>query len=516
MVLLLPSVTSIGSLMRTATPYLALAIFCLFVLVVIREGRALLSIDGTLHRRSALATAIAGWVGAYCVLRLATIGTTYFAVLTVIVIGFVASMFLVLVRDDSRGFFVFIFVIPFLDFMDYDIYWKQFPFYLGLDVVSAITPLAYYHLGLYTVLVLLFSSSLIIKKWFAGERLTMTSLDYLLITLILWVALSVILSPEPGLSLAPFLDIVAGASFYVLVRYYIRTTGDLKRFCWVMLGYAWLAMFLSLYFRAQNMGFDIQTSIAMRWFPRDLSSIVVAAVVMLPLSISLFQIQKRKVWTIVLIIFSLSVLFIVITSETRNHYLALILCSPAALMYKRNKKLLFCVLFFIEAIAFVFFSPLIIARFKPWYSWQAFLQDQRMRLDGIQAAISMMQDHPLFGTGPGRWAAEIIYYGHERLFGRFINHAHNLLLHTGSVSGIPAMLSLLLIGAVGLIKLARSSRIWLGNQQVLAVGLLWGLGGLLVSMISAGGVLTVHNYSIVFFSWVGLSTKTWRADIPTE
>lgn len=501
----LPTFTSLGGLMRSIMPALILAGFSVLLLVASQERFALLPVE--LHWRSALAASIAGLIGAYGVLTLAKIGMTYLAVLIVVAMGLGVSIFLSIVKNDNRGFFLFFFIIPFLDFLDYDIYWEILPLRWGVDIVSAINPSAHYYIGLYTALVLLFSSLLILKKWFAGERFTITSLDYLLIAYILWVGLSVIFSPEPALSFALFLDIVAGASFYVLVRYYIHTTGDFERFGWVMIAYAWLAMFLSLYFPAQRMGYETPTLITERWSPRNWSPVIVAAVVMLPLSISLLQIQKRKGWRILLlIVFASCVLLVTITSQTRSLLGSLVLSLPTALMYRRSKRLLFASIFIIAMIAFFFFGNLITARFEPWYSWNAFLVDQRMRLDGIQAAISTMQDHPVFGVGLGRWVSEINYYGLQQLRGQFLGSAHNLLLSTGSASGVPAMLFLLLISAVALIKLARASRTWLDNQQVLAVGLLWGLVGLLIAMSTGGGELSDHHsYSIVFFSWVGLS-----------
>lgn len=506
MVLSLPSVTSIGSLMRMSS--LPLAIFCILVLVVIQSRLTLFPIGGAFYWRSALAASIAGLIAACGVLMLAKIGMTYFVVLMVVTMGLSVSIFLSIVKNDNRGFFLFFFIIPFLDFLDYDIYWKILPLHWGVDIVSAVNPSEHYYIGLYTAFVLLFSLSLILKKWFAGERFTITSLDYFLIAYILWVGLSVIFSPEPVLSLALFLDIVAGASFYVLVRYYIHTTGDFERFGWVMIAYAWLAMFLSLYFPAQRMGYEAATLIAERWSPRNWSPVIVAAVVMLPLTISLLQIQKRKVWRILLlIVFASYVLFVAITSQTRNMLASLVLSLPTALMYRRNRRVLFTFIFMIGVIAFFFFGNLITARFESWYSWDAFLVDQRMRLDGIRTAISIMQDHPVFGAGPGRWLSAVTSYGLERLRGQLLGSAHNLLLSTGSASGIPAMLFLLLISVVALKKLARASIAWLGNQQVLAVGLLWGLVGLLIAMNTGGGELSDHHsYSIVFFSWVGLST----------
>lgn len=94
-----------------------------------------------------------------------------------------------------------------------------------------------------------------------------------------------------------------------------------------------------------------------------------------------------------------------------------------------------------------------LGRFEQFSSIESFRTSQGMRLEGYQAATSMIKDHPTFGIGPGMWDDYYfnymrnppIFYDKGRQVIVYIRAAHNIFLHHGATSGIGGIISVIVL-----------------------------------------------------------------------
>jgi len=128
-------------------------------------------------------------------------------------------------------------------------------------------------------------------------------------------------------------------------------------------------------------------------------------------------------------------------------------------------------------------------------SIESIIIHHKMRVDAYQAALSIIKDFPLFGIGPGMWDEYYFRYMKNPIVWfiqgvpeiQYVRSAHNIFLQHGAISGIPGLISMIILAYImmkNLILLYRSQHVALTHELSMAliaitisVWLMWTLGG---------------------------------------
>ncbi len=133
-----------------------------------------------------------------------------------------------------------------------------------------------------------------------------------------------------------------------------------------------------------------------------------------------------------------------------------------------------------------------LGRFGDYSSVESFKSTHKMRIEGYQAALSMIKDYPVFGIGPGMWDEYYPRYMKDPVVWMirgipavaYISGSHNVFLQHGTISGIPGLISIIILAYM----MMKNSILLFRSQQV----------GLI-------RVLSVTFISITVFFWVAAS-----------
>jgi O-antigen ligase len=121
------------------------------------------------------------------------------------------------------------------------------------------------------------------------------------------------------------------------------------------------------------------------------------------------------------------------------------------LVSARYRKWIALLLLLTMAVGIVV-SPDFLNRFKNITGTEFSAKYANSRLAIWQTTLSMIEDKPVFGVGPGNYAKEYIAHRQVRV-GRNLSHAHNDILNVAAESGIICALFYLLMWAIVVLKL---------------------------------------------------------------
>ena len=186
------------------------------------------------------------------------------------------------------------------------------------------------------------------------------------------------------------------------------------------------------------------------------------------------------------------------------------------LLFKKNKATIFMMIgsFGLAVMIGSGAIKLLLKRFSSWSSLDAILENQIIRVDAWKAAIDMIQDHPLFGVGPGMWWEHIPAYTYRTMFWRvgdhyrvwWISDAHNVYLKIGSEAGLLSLIAFLMlcgmtfVTAFKILKKSQSPKIY-----ILTASSLWALSAISLAFFSGGNLTYLKGFIYHSFFWVPIA-----------
>ncbi len=335
-------------------------------------------------------------------------------------------------------------------------------------------------------------------KWLKNKRIDLTGLEPYLGGFIVAAGLSVVFSENPGLSLEKYIGIFA----YLLFAYLLL---DIKGN-----GYLWqgiingllitsifssLAILVSIFpfLEAYQIGLgELLTDplYVYRALPRVPYSLlfhpsVTAGYLVLIMPLGFYQLGKsRKLsWKILLglgIIINLSVL---VLTRSRGGLLGLVFMIAGAVyiyrgkllsLYERNRPLLIAVGALLGILSIVFIFLLASTR-----GFSLAGRSIQARIQLWKAALMILRDNLLFGSGPGTFGQVYFSYRDPVFEGRTFIHAHNQILQIAAEFGLLGLLSLMAV-SWKLFKSIKGKGVALSSHQRLGMIALSGLFGVLI------------------------------------
>jgi len=401
---------------------------------------------------------------------------TRLLVLLLALIGLLATLYLIATSDDVWGIIAFLFTIPFLSYVQWEIPFLQ-PGYGDFITVSYVSLL----------LVMAVAAGRILKD---RVGLVRTSLDKYVLAFIIILLLSSITSPDPSKSFKMFFQLVIMILTFYLVSNHIHTKKDFMLMVETLVFFEVFQCFMYGYFHLKGVEFSFMGLIEDRGgailMPRAPQVLLGLTPISISLSIVYSSRSMKKVYYILATLVFLS--FILIT-QTRTFLVTLAIGAPMILFYRRDKRwLLVGLIVAIFAILASGTSELFFQRHKELMSLEGWERALSMRLDGWRAALGMMRDHPFTGVGLGMWEEFIHLYGTpfkwviegQRIY-VYITSAHQAYLQYGAEAGVGAfLLSLLIMLKAQLTTFSAIKRAKDDDIHTIAVGLAWTCIGSLI------------------------------------
>ncbi len=111
-----------------------------------------------------------------------------------------------------------------------------------------------------------------------------------------------------------------------------------------------------------------------------------------------------------------------------------------------------------------------LGRFEKYSSVESVRSTHKMRMEGYQAALSMIKDYPVFGIGPGMWDEyyfrymkdPVVWMTRGKTTTAYIRGSHNIILQHGTISGIPGLISIIILAYM----MMKKSILLFRSQQV--------------------------------------------------
>ena len=406
------------------------------------------------------------------------LGLVYGSICLYIIVGYVYAL-VISTKKPLYGFLVLLLLYPFISFIEYD-----------FEKYSIISPLELgpIFLRFSIVAFFIFYVHILFLNSIKNKRRIHTALDLPIYFFAAFLLLSCLVSPNIIVSLRNFyFAVICLVPLYYIVVNNIEDTKDIKSLLVITIMSYSMLIFISYYFVWRGTD-DISSKSTLFYgmlqtatFSHGQTGAV--AVLTLPLLFAIYlSFSRSKKYVIAFV--AMFILLCVIFSYTRSYIVVSILSMPYFMKIKGARKIMFIlglVLVLLAIMKTVFFEKYVFPRFTIWNSFEVFLEDQRPRIDGIQAALKMIRDYPFMGVGPGMWEEYIPLYGKYVYTYRlpnggyqigYITFAHNFLLDYGAQAGVLTMGSLIWLFVIIIRKMIYINKKSRGtNDFPIAVGL---------------------------------------------
>lgn len=410
-------------------------------------------------------------------------GKTYWLIVIVVGVSFFISLLLFITRDGIQGLVVFMFILPFVQFLEES---RD----LGRSVWQ-VGPLVFTP-SLILLLLILVASAANRKT---PIRLGSTPIVRYMAMLAFFLLLASAVSVDPMFSFrAAIPQVLFFPIIYFLVIGRVQNYRHVEVLFYSLMGYAFLRLGFIFYFFGRMHGFSVDPSRSMAIHElvstvvTNAENVTTVAVWAIPLSISMIIRTQSRRWTSFLgfgLMFAFSLLAL-IDSGKRGALLALLFTLPILLLYRRlgTKMAALAAVGAIGAAVGAIGYPLLESRFAGLTSWESIkrIAPVYQRWDAILCAAKMMLDHPL-GVGFGGFERLSRQYSALPIRPEFgvLGDPHNWFAEVGTSGGIGALASLLaLLITIYMLgfRLCKELKV---DRQYVAVGLLWSLSAYLLT-----------------------------------
>lgn len=400
---------------------------------------------------------------------------TRLLVLLIALIGLLTALYLIATRDNVSGIIAFLFTIPFLSYVQWEIPFLKPRYDDDLFTASYVS----------LFLAMLVAAGRILKN---RVGLVRTSLDKYILAFLAILLLSSITSPDPSKSFNTFFQLALTTSVFYLVSNYIHTKKDFMLMVEALVLYFILKNFMFGYFHGKWVGFSFLDLVAQRGITNPKALQFIGGPIPIALSLAIVY-SKSPMKKICYILGAFVFLFSMLIYQGRGQLIILAAGAPMVFFYRGGKRwLLFGLIVIIISILASGTFLLFFHRFEELMSIQGWEDALAMRLDGWRAALSMMRDHPFTGIGLGMWDEFIHIYGTRfkwviegQTIYVYIASPHNNHLYFGAEAGVIALLlSLLIMLKVQLTTFSVAKRVKDDDIYTITVGLGWFCIGMLV------------------------------------